>query len=520
MSARLPSFWIRVGLALALVAAADVLMWEADGVERFGANLGLLSLAVVLAVVLATPALRRHSLSAIALTVATALAALQVERATFVGWLGFALALAVAVLAPRAPSGQDGWRWAQRIVAAGFKGLVAPLLDLRDLLKVRARRGPVRIAIVLTGALLPVVGGAVFLSLFAAANPIISDALGGLRLPEADIARAVFWAMIAIVAWCLLRPRGLRRTLKTPGLDGDLDLPGVTTASITISLALFNLIFALQNGLDLAFLWSGAGLPQGVTFADYAHRGAYPLIATALLAGLFVVTFLRPGSATAADRRVRLLVVVWVAQNLFLLASTALRTVDYIEVYSLTRMRIAALIWMALVATGLVLICWRMLRGKSSGWLINANLAALGVVLVLCSVFDLGAFAAAWNVRRLPSATAKGVELDLCYFDRLGGAGIVSLAELERGLPAGDLRERVAWKRQALTFQVAQQQTHWQGWRWRDARRLHRVAALANEVVPRDPGKRATCDGRYRLLNPTPVPSPAPPLTPTPNPGT
>lgn len=517
MPARLPSFRIKVGLTLALVAAADVLLWEADGVERFGANLGLISLAAILAVTVATPAARRYRLSVIALISATGLAALQVERATFVGWLGFALALGVAVLAPRAPMGEDGWRWAQRLVAVGFRGLLAPLLDLRDLLKIRARRGPVRIAIVLTGAILPVVGGAVFLSLFAAANPIISETLGGLRLPEADIARAVFWAMIAVMAWCLLRPRGLRRTLKTPGLDGELDLPGVTTVSITISLALFNLIFALQNGLDFAFLWSGAGLPQGVTFADYAHRGAYPLIATALLAGLFVVAFLRPGSATAADRRVRLLVVVWVAQNLFLVASTALRTVDYIEAYSLTRMRIAALMWMALVATGLTLICWRMLRGKSSGWLINTNLAALGVVVMACSLLDLGALAAAWNIRHLPTATAKGVELDLCYFDRLGGAGIVSLAELERGLPAGDLRERTAWKRRTLTADVAKQQATWRGWRWRDARRLDRVASLTGETPVRPAREGRGCDGRKP---PPAVMKPNPPLTPTPNPGT
>src|SRR3990167_2584670 len=131
------------------------------------------------------------------------------------------------------------------------------------------------------------------------------------------------------------RPRGLRRTLTPPGLDGDLAIPGVGTGSIAASLVLFNLIFALQNGLDLAYLWGGAGLPPGVTFAEYAHRGAYPLIATALLAGLFVLVFLRPGSATAANRPVRILVTVWVAQNLFLVASTALRTIDYLQAYFL-----------------------------------------------------------------------------------------------------------------------------------------------------------------------------------------
>ena len=65
---------------------------------------------------------------------------------------------------------------------------------------------------------------------------------------------------------------------------------------MTLSLAAFNLIFALQNGLDIFFLWSGAPLPEGMTLAEYAHRGAYPLIATALLAGLFVLVTMRPRS--------------------------------------------------------------------------------------------------------------------------------------------------------------------------------------------------------------------------------
>jgi len=518
MPTRLPTFWIKLTLAVALVAAGDLLLWDARGM---GANLGLFGLAVVLAVGLSSPALRTSRLARLALGSAGLLAALQVERATALGWLGFLLAIAVAALAPRAPAGQDGWRWAQRLVAGGFKGLVGPLLDLRDLLRVRARRGPMRMAILLAGAVLPVAGGLIFLSLFAAANPVISDALARWELPEPDMGRVVFWGILGVAAWALLRPRGLRHTLQTPGLDGDLDLPGVTTGSIAASLAVFNLVFLLQNGLDVAFLWSGAGLPAGVSFADYAHRGAYPLIATALLAGLFVLVFLRPGSSTAADRGVRALVVLWVAQNLFLVASTALRTIDYIEAYSLTRTRIAALLWMALVAVGLVLICWRMLRGRSSSWLLNANLLAAGVVLAGCCVVDLGAVAAAWNVRHARDVGGQGVSLDLCYFDELSGAGIVSLAQLERRLLAGDLRERVTWKRRVRTWEVAQAQGHWRTWRWRDARRLAAVAALTGETPARPTRDGRDCAG-FRPPPPRPPAAtpPSTPLTPTPNPGT
>lgn len=184
---------------------------------------------------------------------------------------------------------------------------------------------------------------------------------------------------MATLVWTVLRPRKLRWWARAPShADSVVSLPGVSVGSVTLSLIAFNALFALQNGLDLAFLWSGAGLPDGMTLAAYAHRGAYPLIATALLAGVFVLVTLRPGSETAAVLLIRRLVVLWVGQNVFLVASSILRTLDYIDAYSATRLRVAALVWMVLVAVGLSLILWRMLAAKSAIWLVNANALAGG----------------------------------------------------------------------------------------------------------------------------------------------
>lgn len=507
MPARLPTFWIKAILAVTLVAAADILLFE----QRPGLGLGLFTLACVAAL----PAVRASRAAWPALGIAAVLAVVQIERPTVVGALLFVLALSVAALSPRAASGDDVWRWAQRLIAAGFRSLAGPVLDLRRLLKIRARSGPFKVTAVLLAAILPVAGGALFLWLFASANPVISESLATLALPEPDVGRVMFWAFVGLPVWALLRPRGLRRTYAVPGMEGDLDIPGVTTASITVSLVVFNVLFGLQNVLDVAFLWSGAGLPAGVSFATYAHKGAYTLIATAILAGLFVLVFLRPGSQTAASPLVRILVTAWVAQNLFLVASTILRTFDYIEAYSLTRMRIAALLWMGLVALGLVLIGWRLLARKSSSLLLNANALAAGCVLLGCSVVDLGAVAAAWNVRHAREVGGQGVNLDLCYLGALKGAGVVSLAELERRLPPGDLHDRVTWRRRMLAADMAKQQRAWRSWRWRDARRLDRLRMLTGE-----PPTRPALEGRNCNGMPQPPAKPAPPLTPIPNPGT
>jgi hypothetical protein len=51
----------------------------------------------------------------------------------------------------------------------------------------------------------------------------------------------------------------------------------------------------------MLYLWGSATLPDGLTYADYAHRGAYPLIVTALLAGWFAIVATKPGTEAAGS---------------------------------------------------------------------------------------------------------------------------------------------------------------------------------------------------------------------------
>jgi hypothetical protein len=234
--------------------------------------------------------------------------------------------------------------------------------------------------------------------------------------------------------------------------------------------------------MDSAFLWGGVKLPGDMTLADYAHRGAYPLLVTALLAALFVLIALRPGSSTAQNPLVRNLVMVWIGQNLFLVGSAALRTWDYVESYDLTRFRIAALLWMALVAAGLVLVLVRMLRNKNAAWLINANLATTGAMLLGLCFVDTGEVAARWNVTHAREIDGTGAKLDLCYLQELGASALVPLAELEKSQGNSDLGKQAA----ALRWQ-AQDQLVWdhkQGeWTLLGQRRLAEVARLLGPNV-------------------------------------
>lgn len=492
--------WLAAAAA-ALVALGDLIFWQYN---LHGGQFGGYLMALMLVATAMRPAMWRDG-RAMAATAAAMLfaAAIAIDP----GWLAlllFMTAAAMAVLLPATGPFDDGWRWFQRLLLHALRTPLAPLLDLLRALRTRRRRkrGGFSLPRGLAVFALPVAGSAVILMLFASANPVLDRFLSGLtqfELSAMSIGRAILWCGLLLLAWPLLHPRPRQRLLGTFDGSGDLPLPGVSVASVTLSLVAFNLLFALQNAMDIAYLGGLLPMPEGITLAEYAHRGAYPLIATALLAALFVLVTLRPGSTTAAVPLIRGLVVLWIAQNLVLVGSSILRTLDYVEAYSLTEFRMAALAWMALVGLGLVFTCWRMLAGKSAGWLINVNLAAAGLVLTAFSLTDTAAIAANWNVRHAREAGGRGAELDLCYLNGLGGPALAALIELEqRPDLRRDFRERLQSVRSEVHHRL-QHEIAEGGWSLRGARRLAFAdAAALPKPVPLKPAVRG-CDGAIIL---------------------
>ena len=441
----LGSLTLKVGVAILTVLLGDTLFWQ---LGQWGGVQGLFGFGLIAALLIARPAVRHDMRARIALGLAALYALAQLWDPSPLAFALFWVALGFATLLPGTARFDDGWRWFQRLFAHGFKSLFGPLIDLTILSRVRRKRpsGPFGLRRSLPVLVLPVFGTTLFVALFAQANPVIEQALAALSLPELDwsvVPRVILWCLLLLVVWGVLRPRPPRRLFGTFDGAGDLVLPGISPASVTLSLLAFNALFALQNALDAAYLSGLVQLPTGITLADYAHRGAYPLIVTALLAAMFVLVTLRPGSSTTAAPLVRRLVTLWIAQNLVLVASAALRTWDYVEAYSLTVLRLSALLWMGLVAAGLVLVLWRMLAGKSASWLINVNLASAGLLLTGVCFVDLGAVAARWNVAHALEVGGSGPSLDLCYLDRLRGSALHSLVNLEQRNLSPDFRTAV-----------------------------------------------------------------------------
>jgi Domain of unknown function (DUF4153) len=296
--------------------------------------------------------------------------------------------------------------------------------------------------------IVPLTVFAVFLTLFSSANPLIEYRLMQIDMRKVfaliDGWRLSFWVFVICTIWPLIhrriKPKLTRESSPPPpppaGVTASSDLDYLLGAqAITRSLVLFNALFALQTALDLAYLWGGATLPDGLSHAEYAHRGAYPLIATALLAGGFVLLAMRPGGPAEESKLIRPLVLIWIAQNILLVISSIFRLDLYVAAYSLTYWRFAAFIWMVLVGTGLILILFQIVMRKPNSWLIAANAVSLALVIYGCCFINAPRLISFYNLEHSRENGGKGPVVDVGYLASLGPQAIPALEAYVEKMP-------------------------------------------------------------------------------------
>jgi hypothetical protein len=238
---------------------------------------------------------------------------------------------------------------------------------------------------------------------------------------------------------------------------------------------LFNIVFAVQMALDLTTVLSqGSTLPEGMTYSEYARRGAYPLVAAALLAAVFVLIAFPTGlgpAAMARMRTARALVYLWIAQNIILTISAAWRLSMYVDAFGLTRLRVAAAIWMLLVALGLAFIIWRIIGHRTNAWLLRINFITLLATLYACCFVNFDSFIASYGRGNLRELGGAGPRADLVYLHSLGPESLPTFDSLASRLGKGDVvGAAAATHADALRSELSRDLATWQGWTLRRAR--------------------------------------------------
>ena len=417
---------------------------------------------------------------------------LVLEPGTIAVVLSLIMLTTLAMLAHGWRSRSLGWRWLGQLVMSWAMAISRPIRDSRLARKwahrtqgLRSRAiGIARWVWTFAGIFIPLLLSLVFLSLFALANPVVSDWMSRSADKVGDFfsnltdyvtfGRILLWYAAAFACWGLLRHRPRRasrivklgrnlitqvadlrpanatdetvdahpinlaaaqkRAAQQESTEGDIEevaaepdkstkedvfawLSGKYTNLIVRCLIAMNLVFALQLVLDSRYLVLGQDLPEGMSYAEYAHRGAYPLIATAILAAALVLAvFRRAASPSGASWR----------------SGWSLSGSRKISCSLLRRLAVAGLCRFTpspdprrgggVDAHGRRLprtLLWRIARSRDNNWLTGWAMGWGIAVLWVCSFVPFDPLIANYNVRNCKEMVAK-TRPDLVNFESLG----------------------------------------------------------------------------------------------------
>jgi Domain of unknown function (DUF4153) len=373
---------------LLLVPLADFLFWH----HSLGLSLTLFAIAIFGVATYRLPLKSRYR-PAILLAFGVLPA---VEYVQILSLIVLTVTLVVALIWAHRPTGHN-----TRFFTAAFRLLFAiPLSGFISVLRyVQSRRTGLPGAssrVLIRNWAFPLGGSLVFFSLLVDANPFFAQVLS-IDIDFLPLCKRIgFWLGVGLLIWPLVD--GFKfddRAFSAPNRLTRIPNLGLNADSVLRALVMFNLLIGVQVWLDFSIFVGGGDLPDGMTYASYAHRGAYPLVITALLAGAFALSA-RP--FLAGNSLLKPLLMLWLVQNVILCLSAALRLELYVEAYGLTYLRVRALIWMGVVALGLAISIWQILYTHSNRWLI-VRCGALGATtLYLCCFVNFAALIAKTNI--------------------------------------------------------------------------------------------------------------------------
>ncbi|MFN3648133.1 MAG: DUF4153 domain-containing protein [Armatimonadota bacterium] len=303
----------------------------------------------------------------------------------------------------------------------------------------------------------------VFAALFASADPVFASMATGLlridlgpALAHLGITLAAAWGIAGLLHRMLAHAEEPEPASSPfPGVIGMVE--------IGVAVGLLNLLFLAFVLIQLGYLFGGDSLVQhtpNLTYADYARRGFFEMVAAAALAlpVLLLAHWALAKDPPSSERIFLVLAAPLLLMLLVILVSAGQRMRLYQAAYGFTELRVytsAFMLWLGIV------IAWfgaTVLRGRRDNFAPGAALAAFAVTAGLHLLNP-----DAWIVQRNLEHHTRTGRFDVEYAASLSADAYPTLAAALPGLP----RTRAA----ALASELLDREYYvssgdWRSWSW------------------------------------------------------
>lgn len=192
-----------------------------------------------------------------------------------------------------------------------------------------------------------------------------------------------------------------------------------------IMFLLLNLLLLMVNFLDFNFMFITRELPKDISYSEFVHQGTGTVIVSIVIAISIILFYFRGAlNFSEQSKTIKVLAYLWIAQNVFMLISTAFRNDLYIAEYGLTYKRIGVYIYLLLASIGLVTTFIKILKLKSNHFLFRSNGWLFYAVMIIACFFN-------WDVIITWYNTHIPQQIEKTYLVRLSDKVLPQLFALE-----------------------------------------------------------------------------------------
>lgn len=205
-----------------------------------------------------------------------------------------------------------------------------------------------------------------------------------------------------------------RERRKQTGIKS-LDLKREYQAAILLFASL-NAMFLVVNIIDINYVWFQIHIGEAFSLKEFVHEGVGWLIFTTLVSAVVLIFYFRRNlNFFPNNKRLVLLAQIWVAQNIILAISVAIRAFHYINFHGLAPLRIGVLLFVVMILVSMVAVGWKITQTKNLSWVIRTVSTAGLVVLGISSIIPWNHWVAQVNLNH-----EMANEIDVDYYLELG----------------------------------------------------------------------------------------------------
>lgn len=169
-------------------------------------------------------------------------------------------------------------------------------------------------------------------------------------------------------------------------------------------LGLLNGLLLVVNLLDIRHVWFGFTF-NGQYLRQFVHEGTWLLILSIVVGAAIVLWYFRGNqNFFSKSAPLRYLAYLWLAQNVVLAISVAIRNFWYIHHYALAYKRIGVLFFLVAVVVGLVLVGLKVRHARTWYYLMRGNALSVYLILLGMAAVDWDVVIARYNFRKQEQA--------------------------------------------------------------------------------------------------------------------